>query len=341
MNFTAEQIALWINGEVEGNPQQSVNHVAKIEEAKENDLAFLANMKYESHLYVSKAGVVLIPKDYTLKDKVNATLIRVEDPYNAFAMILQEYEKVVRPKAQVSIHPTAYIHESVEVPASAHIGAFVVIEEGVKLGEGVAIQAHCVLSRNVSVGEGTVLYSNVNIYDGCKIGDYCIIHSGAVIGSDGFGFSPNEDGSYMKVPQLGAVKIGNYVEIGANTTIDRATMGFTIVEDHCKIDNLVQLAHNVKIGRGTVIAAQTGISGSTEIGQYCMIGGQVGIVGHIKIADQTKINAQSGVSKSVRQKNTALNGTPADEYRATLKSQVIFRQLPELVKRIENLESKI
>lgn len=340
IEFNAQQIAQWIDGEIEGNSNTVISKVAKIEEADEQSLAFLANLKYESFLYESNAGIVLIPKDLVLKRPTNATIIRVEDPYRAFAGILQQYEKIVRPTPKKGIHPTAYIDASVKIPEDAYIGAFVVIEKGVQLGSGVKLYSHVTIGANTIIGDQTKLYSHVNIYDGCKIGNQVIIHSGTVIGSDGFGFAPNDDGSFMKVAQLGGVEIGHHVEIGANTTIDRATMGFTKIGDHCKIDNLVQIAHNVVIGKGTVIAAQTGISGSTQIGNHCMIGGQVGVVGHIKIADGTKINAQSGVSKSVLKTNTAINGTPAGDYQATLRSQVMFRRLPEMMKRIEALEEK-
>ncbi len=341
IEFNAQQIAQWIGGEIEGDPNYVVRKVAKIEEADEQSLAFLANLKYESFLYESKVGIVLIPRDLILKKPIQATIIRVADPYRAFAGILQQYEKIVRPAPLKGIHATACIDDAVKVPEDAYVGAFVVIEKGVKLGNAVELYPHVTIGANTTIGDQSRLYSHVHIYDGCKIGNQVIIHSGTIIGSDGFGFAPNEDGSFMKVAQLGGVEIGNHVEIGANTTIDRATMGYTKIGDHCKIDNLVQIAHNVVIGKGTVIAAQTGISGSTQIGNHCMIGGQVGIVGHIKIADGTKINAQSGVSKSVLKTNTALNGTPAGDYQATLRSQVMFRKLPEMMKRIEELEKNM
>lgn len=341
IEFNAEQIALWVGGKLEGNPKRKVSTVAKIEEANEHALAFLANLKYEAYLYETKAAVVLISNDLELKKEVSATLIRVPDPYLAFAGILKQYEKVVRPSFTPGIHPTAVVDESVLIPDSVHIGAFSIIEKGAKIGEYSVIRPHVTIGEGVAIGEHVILNSQVQIYDGCIIGNHVIIHSGTVIGSDGFGFAPNKDGSYTKVAQLGGVKIGHHVEIGANCTIDRATMGFTAIADHCKIDNLVQIAHNVTIGTGTVIAAQTGISGSTHIGKHCMIGGQVGIVGHIVIADHTKINAQSGVAKSILQEGIALNGTPAAEYRSVLKSQVIFRKLPELWNEVKELQNKL
>lgn len=341
LEFTAQQIAEWTKGVIEGDQSVKVSKLAKIEEAETDALAFLANKKYEDYLYKTNAGIVLISKDLKLKSAVNSTLIRVEDPYRSFTLLLQEVEKWLRPQAKKGIHPTAIIEDSVVIPESAYIGPYVIVEKNAKIGEYVQLLGHNYIGENASIGNYTKLFAQVTVYDSCEIGSNCIIHAGTVIGSDGFGFAPNQDGSFLKVPQVGNVKIGNFVEIGANTCIDRATMGATMIGNHTKLDNLIQIAHNVEIGESTVIAAQTGISGSTKIGKYCMIGGQVGIVGHISLADGTKINAQSGVSKSVKKKNTALNGTPADDYRATLKSQVLFRKLPELLERIESLEKKI
>lgn len=341
IEFNAKQIALWIEGTVEGDPTTKVSTIDKIEDAGPSALAFLANLKYEPYLYTTQAAIVLVSKDLKLREEVSATLIRVEDPYRAFAGILQQYEQVVRPIYTPGIHPTAIIDPSVEVPENVHIGAYVVIEKDVKIGEKAIILPQVTIGQGVQIGERTQLNTGVHIYDGCILGQDVVIHSGTVIGSDGFGFVPNEDGTFLKVAQLGGVKIGDFVEIGANCTIDRATMGFTEIGPHCKIDNLVQIAHNVTIGKGTVIAAQTGISGSTHIGDHCMIGGQVGIVGHIHIADRTKINAQSGVAKSVVKEGTALNGTPASDYRSVLKSQVIFKKLPELWDEVNELKIKI
>jgi len=340
LEFTAQQIAEWTKGTIEGDQNVTVSKLAKIEEAEADALAFLANKKYESYLYKTNAGIVLVSKDLNIKATVNSTIIRVDDPYRSFTLLLQEVEKWMRPQARKGVHPTAIIDDSVEIPETAYVGPYVIIEQNAKIGDHVQLLGHNYIGENAKIGKNTKLYAQVTVYDACEIGNNCIIHSGTVIGSDGFGFAPNKDGSFIKVPQIGNVQIGDHVEIGANTSIDRATMGATKIGNHTKLDNLIQIAHNVEVGESTVIAAQTGVSGSTKIGKYCMIGGQVGIVGHINVANGTKINAQSGVSKSVKKENTALNGTPADDYRATLKSQVLFRRLPELLERIESLEKK-
>lgn len=340
MKFTAQQIATVVQGEIAGDPNSFVNSFSKIEESKEGDLCFFANAKYEDYLYDAKATIILINKDFELKKPVKATLIRVNDAYAAFALLLQTYQDIFGNKKKQIIEQPSFIATKVTIPESTFVGAFAYIDENVKLGTNVQIHSGVYLGSGVSVGDNTILYSGVKIYPDCKIGSNVIIHSGTVIGSDGFGFA-FENGAFKKIPQIGNVVVEDDVEIGANCTIDRATMGSTKIGKGSKLDNLIQIAHNVEIGQNTVIAAQAGISGSTKIGNYVMIGGQAGIVGHIKIADQTKINAQSGVAKEIILPGTSLTGSPAFEYKSSLKSQVVYKHLPELQKRVNELEQKM
>ena len=340
MTFTAAQIALLINGKVEGNENCIVNSFGKIEEANEGQLVFLANLKYEDYLYSTKASVILLAEKYQLKKSINATIIRVADAYNGFAILLSKYQEIVSQQLvgiqQPSfISETAIIGENVFIAAFAYIGNLVTIEKNAKILSGVS------LGNNVTIGENSVLHAGVKIYHDCIIGKNVVIHAGTVIGSDGFGFAPQEDGTFEKIPQLGNVVVEDFVEIGANTTIDRATLGSTIIRKGVKLDNLIQIAHNVEIGSNTVIAAQAGISGSAKLGKNIMIGGQAGIVGHITIADGSKINAQSGVSKAIKTPNTVVTGTPAYDYSSSLRSQAVSRNLPELEKRVKELEKLV
>ena len=337
MQFSAAQIAELIQGQIEGNADTMVRGFGKIEEAKSGELSFLANPKYEAYLYTTGASIVIINKSQILKSELSATLIRVEDAYTAFATLLKVYEAY---KAQmlVGIQQPSFIHETAVLGEQVFVGAFAYVGENVKIGNGSKIHPGVVLGSGVKVGENTVLHAGVKIYHECEIGDHVVIHANTVIGSDGFGFAPQADGSLQKVPQIGNVVVENHVEIGANTTIDRGTIGSTRICAGAKLDNLLQIAHNVEIGSNTVIAAQTGISGSTKIGKQVMIGGQAGIVGHIQIADGTKINAQSGVSKSIKTPNTAVTGSPAYDYTAALRSQATARNLPQLEKRLLELE---
>jgi UDP-3-O-[3-hydroxymyristoyl] glucosamine N-acyltransferase len=329
MQFSANQIAEIISGKVEGNGNAVVASFGKIEEAQAGQLAFLANPKYEDYLYTTNAEIIIINDSQVLK--------RVPDAYSAFALLLRQYERLLAQQL-VGVQEPSYIHPTVKVPDDVFIGAFAYIGENVKIGAGVKIYPQVYLGNNVVIGDGTVLHPGVKIYHDCILGNKVVVHAGTVVGGDGFGFAPQADGSFKKVPQMGNVIIEDYVEIGSNTSIDRATIGSTIIKKGAKLDNLLQIAHNVEVGNNTVIAAQAGVSGSTKIGNNVMIGGQVGIVGHLTIADGSKINAQSGVSKSMKEPNMAVTGSPAYDYTAALRSQALMRKLPELEKRIKELE---
>ncbi|MBX2888555.1 MAG: UDP-3-O-(3-hydroxymyristoyl)glucosamine N-acyltransferase [Ferruginibacter sp.] len=340
MEFTAGQIAALIQGKIEGDAAISVSSFGKIEEALNGQLAFLANPKYEDYLYSTNASIVLLNDSLELKHQVKATLIRVKDPYSAFATLLDQYEKL-QTQQLMGIEQPSFVHESVKMGNQVYIGAFTYIDQNTTIGNNVKIFPNCYLGPNVEIGNNSIILPGVKIYNNCKVGRDVKIHAGVVIGSDGFGFAPQTNGTFIKVPQIGNVVIEDNVEIGANATIDRATMGSTLIKSGAKIDNLVQIAHNVEIGSNTVIAAQAGVSGSTKIGNNVMIGGQAGIVGHIQIADGSKINAQSGVSKSIRLPNTAVTGSPAFEYSSALRSQAVNRNLPEMEKRLSELEQII
>lgn len=339
MNFIASQIALLINGKIEGNPNASVNSFGKIEEAKAGQLAFLANPKYEDHLYSTEASVVIINESLQLKQNVSPTLVRVPDAYTAFATLLSKYQEMVTQQMK-GVQQPSYIAKTASYGENVFVGAFAYLSENVRVGSNTKIFPGVFLGDNVKIGNGTIIHPGVKIYKECIIGDHVTIHAGTVIGSDGFGFAPQADGTFKKVPQIGNVVIENDVEIGANTTIDRATIGSTIIKAGAKLDNLIQVAHNVEIGNSTVIAAQAGISGSTKIGKGAMIGGQAGVVGHLQIGDGAKINAQSGVSKSI-DAGKAVTGSPAHDYTAALRSQAIIRHLPELEKRVKELEALV
>jgi UDP-3-O-[3-hydroxymyristoyl] glucosamine N-acyltransferase len=339
MQFTASQIALLINGRIEGDANASVNSFGKIEEAKQGQLAFLANPKYEDHLYSTQASVIIINESLQLKQNVGATLIRVTDAYTAFATLLSKYQEMVTQQMH-GIQQPSYIAKTANYGENVFIGAFAYLGEHVTIGNNTKIFPGVFIGDSVRIGSGTIIHPGVKIYKECVIGDRVSIHAGTVIGSDGFGFAPQADGSFKKIPQIGNVVIENDVEIGANTTIDRATIGSTIIKSGAKLDNLIQVAHNVEIGNSTVIAAQAGISGSTKIGKGAMIGGQAGVVGHLQIGDGAKINAQSGVSKSV-EAGKAVTGSPANDYTAALRSQAISRNLPELEKRVKELEALV
>jgi UDP-3-O-[3-hydroxymyristoyl] glucosamine N-acyltransferase len=341
MHFTAQQIAAHLNGRIEGNPDARVSAVAKIEEAGEGQLSFVANPKYEEYLYTTKASIIIVNEDLTLNSEVAPTLIRVKDAYNGFASLLQLYNEVMSRNTKRGVEEPAHVAASAKLGKDVYVGAFSYVSENVQLGNNVQIYPGCYIGDGVTIGDDSRIYAGVKIYDSCELGARVTVHSGTVIGADGFGFAPQADGTYKKVPQIGNVIIEDDVEIGSNTSIDRATMGSTVIRKGVKLDNLIQIAHNVEIGEHTVIAAQAGISGSTKLGKGCMIGGQVGMVGHIQIADGVRINAQSGVSKSVEENNMALTGSPAFEYRTSLKSQAIYRNLPELQQRVARLEEEL
>lgn len=340
MIFSAAQIALLINGKVEGDPDVNVSSFGKIEEARQGQLAFLANAKYEEYLYATNASVIIINEAQELKQTVSATLIRVPDAYTAFATLLSKYQELQQQQLK-GIQQPSYIDSSVVMGENVFIGALAYVSENVSLGNNVKIYPHVFLGNNVKVGDNTIIHPGVKVYHDCILGKNLTIHAGTVIGSDGFGFAPQTDNSYKKVPQIGNVIIEDNVEIGANVTIDRATIGSTIIRSGAKLDNLIQIAHNVEIGTNTVIAAQTGVSGSTKIGNNVMIGGQAGLAGHIQIADGSKINAKSGVSKSMKKPNTSVTGIPADDYSSSMRIQALNRNLPEMEKRLQELEQMV
>lgn len=340
MQFTATQIAELINGSIIGNASTSVKGFGKIEEATEQQLSFLANPKYEEYLYASNAGIVIINQSLQLKHSVKNTLIVVPDAYAAFAKLLQFYQTLQAPNTQ-GVDEPSFIHSTVNLPSRHYIGAFSYLSEGVVLGDGCCIYPNVFIGKNVTIGANVTLHPGVVIYHGCVLGSNITLHAGVVIGADGFGFAPQPNGSYEKVPQIGNVIIEDNVEIGANTCIDRATIGSTTIKNGVKLDNLIQIAHNAELGNNTVIAAQAGISGSTKLGDGCVVGGQAGIVGHIQVAPGTKINAQSGVTKTIKLPNTSLTGTPASDFTANLRLQAHGRNLPKLEARIKQLEETI
>lgn len=340
MTFTAAQIALLINGKIEGDAEARVSSFSKIEEAKEGQLAFLANPKYEDYLYSTGASIIIVNDALELKEKIKGTLIRVPDSYTAFAGLLTKYQEMVAEQL-TGIQQPSYIAASAKIGKQVFVGAFAYIGENVVVGDHVKIYPNTFIGDKVTIGDYSVIHPSVSIYHHCRIGQRVTVHAGTVIGGDGFGFAPQADGSFTKVPQIGNVVIEDNVEIGANATIDRATIGSTIIKAGAKLDNLIQIAHNVEVGHNTVIAAQAGVSGSTKIGKSVMIGGQAGIVGHITIADGARINAQSGVSKSIKQPKAAVTGSPAYDYTSTLRSQALSRKLPDFEKRIQELESLV
>jgi UDP-3-O-[3-hydroxymyristoyl] glucosamine N-acyltransferase len=334
------QIATHISGTIEGDETTSVNGFSKIEEGKEGDISFLANPKYEDHLYATKASIVVVSNVLELRQTVKPTLIRVSDPYASFAKLMRYYQNLLSTNL-VGIEQPSFVHPSAQIGKNVYIAAFTYVGENVVIGDNVKLYPHTFLGNGVTVGDNTTIFAGVKIYHLCSIGNHVLIHAGTVIGSDGFGFAPQSDGIYKKVPQLGNVTVEDYVEIGANVCIDRATMGSTTIKMGTKLDNLVQIAHNVEVGQNTVVAAQAGISGSTKIGNHVTIGGQAGIVGHIQIADGAKINGQSGISKSIREKDTTVTGSPAFEFSSAMRSQAIFRRLPDLDKKIKELENLV
>ena len=339
MQFTALEISLLLNGTVEGKPEVTVNQLAKIEEAEAGSLSFLANPKYEQYLYITKASVVIISKEQILTGPVAATLVRVENPYVAISVLLEKYNQGKLAKA--GIEQPSFIHPSAQIGQNVYIGAFTYIGPNVKIGDNCRIYPNSFLADDVQLANNITLFAGVKIYFDCVIGNNVIIHSGVIIGGDGFGFAPQADGSYQKVSQIGNVIIEDDVEVGANTTIDRATMGSTIIRKGVKLDNLIQIAHNVEIGSNTVVAAQTGISGSTKIGENVILGGQVGVVGHINIAKGSQVQAQSGISRSINEENKKWAGAPATNYQDHMRSQVVLMRLPEIEKKIIALEKQL
>ena len=341
MQFTAKDIAALISGKLEGNPSQYVNNIAKIEEANPTSLSFIANPKYEQYAQTAAAGILIVSRTLEVTSPRIGAVIRVDDPYTAFTHLLDIYQQTVVQNVKGGIQQPSHIGIDTAYGVNFFLGAFAYVGDRVYIGNNVRIYPGAYIGDGVTIGDNTVINAGVKVYEGCKIGQGCVIHAGVVIGGDGFGFAPLADGSYKKVPQLGIVEIGDDVEIGANTVVDRATLGATVIKNGVKLDNLIHIAHNVEVGENTVMAAQTGISGSTRIGRGVMIGGQVGIVGHIKIADRVKINAQSGISKSIEQTGKAVTGSPATEFREHYKGLAYLKRIPELLARIEELEKQL
>jgi UDP-3-O-[3-hydroxymyristoyl] glucosamine N-acyltransferase len=338
MNFTASVIAEFLKGSVEGNPEAAVNDVSKIEEGRAGTLSFLANPKYEKYIYDTESSVVIVNEDFSPQKKVPATLIRVQNAYESFAALLRLYEQS-KPK-KTGISPLAGVAESASLGKDVYVGEFTVVSENVILGEGAQLYPQVYVGDNVKIGDGTILHPGVKVYEGCVIGAKCVIHAGAIVGGDGFGFAPNQENNYEKIPQVGKVIIEDHVEVGANTTIDRATMGATILRKGVKLDNLIMIGHNVEVDENTVIAAQSGISGSSKVGKNCMFGGQVGLIGHITIASGVKIAAQSGISKDIKDEGIVVQGSPAFEFGPYQRSMAIFRNLPKLFTQVNQLENK-
>ncbi len=338
MEFSAFQIAQLLEGEVVGDSETVVSNLSKIEEGFEGSLSFLANPAYTDFIYTTKASIVIVGDDFKPERSVpeTCTLIKVKDPYSSFAKLLDLYNQLKYDRKGIS--DAATVDENATLGTDVYVGPGVVIESGAVIGDDTKIYPQAFIGSNVKIGKDTLIHPAVRVLSDCEIGEHCVIHSGVVIGGDGFGFAPNTENNYQKVAQIGNVIVEDHVEIGANTAIDRATLGSTIIRKGAKIDNLIQIAHNVEIGENTVIAAQTGIAGSTKIGKNCMIGGQVGIVGHLKIADGTMIAAQSGIQNSVKEEGVILQGSPAYSISDYKKSYVGFRKLPSIMKELHSLK---
>lgn len=338
MEFSVSEIASLLDGEVEGDGNVRVNNVSKIEKGEPGTLAFLANPAYTKYIYETKASVVLVNRDFSPEHELQCTLIRVDNAYAAIAKLLEYYEQ--SKPVKTGIEQPSFVNTSATLGDHVYIAAFAYVGDKVKLGNNVKIFPHVYVGDNVEIKDNTILFSGVKIYPDCEIGESCIIHSGVVIGSDGFGFTPDENGVYSKIAQVGNVILKDNIEVGANTTIDCATMGSTIIHSGVKLDNMIQVGHNVEIGENTVIAAHTGIAGSTKVGKNCVVGGQVGFKGHIEIGDGVKIGAQSGIMSNV-ENNKSIFGSPAFNYRDYLRSWAIFRKLPQLKRDLDELNKKV
>jgi UDP-3-O-[3-hydroxymyristoyl] glucosamine N-acyltransferase len=341
MKFSAEQIASLLEGEIFGNPEATVSGLSKIENGESGTLSFLANPKYEEYIYTTKATIVIVNKTFIPQKDLgdHITLIKVEEAYSSFAKLLEMYDQAISKPAQ--IEELSHISPSAKIGENVYIGAFAYISEGAEILDNTHIYPNTFIGDNVKVGQNTKIFAGVKIYRDCVIGDNVTIHSGAVIGADGFGFAPNSENNYQKVPQIGNVVIEDYVEIGANTCIDRATLGSTVIKKGVKLDNLVQIGHNVVVGEHTVMAAQVGVAGSAKLGKNMMIGGQVGIVGHIDIADGVLIGAQSGIPKTIKKKGQTLLGSPAYDAEDYKKAYMGFRRLPQILDRLREVENEL
>jgi len=341
MQFTAEQISGFLDGLTVGDPSVKVSELAKIEEGTEGSLCFLSNPKYESYLYTTKASVVIVSKNFSPAQPVHCTLIKVKDPYSAFSRLLEKYNEAINQQPSITgIADPCVVHPSAKIGENVYLGPFCIVEEGVEIGDNTRVYGQVYIGAYSKIGRDTIINAGVKIYNRCEIANRVTIHSNAVIGSDGFGFAPQPDGTYNKIAQIGNVVIEDDVEIGANTTIDRATMGSTFIRKGAKLDNLIQIAHNVDVGAHAVVAAQTGISGSTKLGENSVIGGQVGIAGHLVLAKGTQIGAQAGINFNTEE-NRQWHGSPAQPLKEWMRSTVIFKKLPEVDKRVRELEAKV
>jgi UDP-3-O-[3-hydroxymyristoyl] glucosamine N-acyltransferase len=343
MEFSIPQIAAILGGEIipSGTLNDKINNVCKIQEGIKGAIAFLANEKYEPFLYTCEASAILVKKGMPLREPVRATLIAVEDPYSSFAILLNEYQRL-KTISKKGIEQPSFVSPTAQLGENVYIGAFAYIGEGARIAKNAKIYPQCYVGDNVIIGENSILYPGVKVYASSKIGNFCTVQAGAVIGSEGFGFAPQADGTFKNVPQIGNVVLEDHVDIGANTTIDCATLGSTVIQSGVKLDNLVQIAHNVQIGKNTVIAAQTGVAGSTTLGENCMIAGQVGFIGHIQVANRTKVAAQAGIGKSITvEGKTFGSAVPAFDHVESLRTIAVYRKLPELRARVEELEKKI
>ena len=338
MEFTAKQIADMIGGRVEGDASATVSTFAKIEEGREGAISFLSNPKYTHFIYDTKSSVVLVDDDLALEHPVTTTLIRVKSAYEAVARLLQIYEQM-KPR-KTGVDPLAFVSPSATIGKDVYIGAFACIGDGAVVGDGTQVYPHTVIGDGVTIGDGCLLYPNVTIYQGCRLGNRVTIHAGSVIGADGFGFAPNQEG-YDKIPQIGIVVIEDDVEIGANTCVDRSTMGQTVIRRGVKLDNLIQVAHNCEIGENTVMSAQVGLAGSTKVGAWCMVGGQAGFAGHLKVADKTFIGAQSGVISNTKGEGEQLIGSPAIDPKVFFKASAVMKRLPEMYRELNALKKKV
>lgn len=338
MEFSAKQIAEFIHGKIEGDENATVNTFAKIEEGKKGAISFLSNPKYTHYLYDTKSSVVLVDEALELTRQTKATLIRVSNAYESVAKLLQLYESM-KPKKQ-GIDSMAFVSSTAKIGEGCYVGAFAYIGDNVEIGDNCQIYPHATIYDNTKIGNNCIIYPNASIYHDCRIANNVTLHSGCVIGADGFGFAPSQDG-YDKIPQIGIVTIEDNVEIGANTCVDRSTMGSTYIRNGVKLDNLIQIAHNVEVGKNTVMAAQVGVAGSTKVGEWCMFGGQVGMAGHITIADRTNVGAQAGIPGNVRKPDTTILGTPAYDAKGFMRSSAIFRKLPDMYAQLNNLQQEI
>ena len=341
MQFTAKQIGEFLNGTIEGDENAQVSTLSKIEDGKPGSLCFLSNPKYENFLYQTDASIVIVSQDFVPTQPVKSTLVKVKDPYSAFTILLEKYNEVVNSSSkEVGIHNSSYVHPSAKIGENVYVGPFCCIEENVEIGDNTTIYAQTYVGANSIVGANCTLYPGVKLYKHTILGSRVTVHSNTVLGSDGFGFAPQADGSYNKIPQIGNVVVEDDVEIGANTAIDRATMGSTFVRKGVKLDNLIQIAHNVDVGANTVVAAQSGISGSTKLGENSVIGGQVGIAGHLTLGKRTQVGAQAGINFNTEE-NKQWHGSPAQPLKDWMRSTVIFKKLPEVDKRVRELEAKL